>query len=322
MQALKALLISIVLLSFGLTARADDPLDAKKELTAAIDLLEARHMNSSKMDWPVVQAKALAMLGDATKPEEAYPAIRYVIAQLGEKHTSLRTADEAKALMTGTRVGNVQPPDWQMPKSNLLDDRIGLLELKAVMGPPATQLAYANAARAALRTFGERQICRYIVDLRSNEGGSMYPMINGVESLLGKPPYGFWQPANGAPESPWMLKAGMVRDEDIPVSETAQSRAAVAVLIDRRTASSGEMTAIAFKGRPNTRMFGENSAGSLTTNAMAGLPDGASLNISTGWAADRSKRSYRDVIAPDEATPSGQATSYAAIAWLKKQPCP
>lgn len=321
MQALKALLISIALLPFSLAARADDVPNAKTELITAIDLLKARHMNSGKMDWPVVQTQALAMLGSATKPEAAYPAIRYVIFQLGERHTYLRTADEAKALMTGTRVGSVQPPDWQMPAGHLLEGGIGVLELKAVMGPPATQLTYANAARSALRSFAGHQVCRYIIDLRSNGGGSMYPMINGVEALLGKPPYGFWQPANGEPDAPWALKAGMFRNEDVP-DETAQSKAAVAVLIDRHTGSSGEFTAMAFEGRPNTRIFGENSAGLLTTNAVVMLPDGATMAISTGWATDRLKRPYRDVIAPDEATPTGQATQGAAIAWLKEQPCP
>lgn len=322
MRTIKALLISIVVLPFSLTVRADDLPDAKTELQVAIDLLKAKHMNSGKVDWPVVQAKAQAVLGDSTKPEEAYPAIRYVIAQLGEKHTSLRTADEWKALMTGVQVGKAQPPDWQPPEGHLLEGEIGLLELKAIEASPADQLAYASAARSALRSFADRRVCRYIVDLRSNQGGGMYPMINGVEALLGKPPYGYWQAASGAPDSPWLSKIGAFQYEVAPAEETDQTKAAVAVLIDRQTKSAGEFTAMAFKGRPNTRMFGEKSGGFLTINAPAALPDGARLIISGGWATDRLRRSYRDVMVPDEVAPRGQATLDAAIAWLKKQPCP
>jgi carboxyl-terminal processing protease len=320
MRLIKALLVAILLLSAGLTARADDGPDAKAELNAAVDLLKAKHMNSSKMDWPAVQAKALALLGAATRPEEAYPAIRYVIAQLGERHTSLMSADAFKAMATGAQVGRIRPPDWQPPEGHLLEGGIGLVELKDYLGSPATNLTYASAARNALRTFADHHVCLYIVDLRGNVGGNMYPMINGVEALLGKPPYGFWQPADGTPDAPWILKAGVFQNEDVPV-ETAQSRAAVAVLIDRRTGSSGEDTAIAFEGRPNTRVFGENSAGLLTTNTEHALPDGALLVISGGRAADRLHRSYRDVIAPDEITPRGQATLDAAIVWLKNQSC-
>jgi carboxyl-terminal processing protease len=320
MRLIKALLVSIILLPFGLIARADDGPDAKAELSAAVDLLKTRHMNSSQVDWPAVQAKASAMLGDATRPQEAYPAIRYLIAQLHEKHTSLFPADAWKAMTTGAPVGKLQPPDWQPPESLSLEGGIGLMTLKGYQGSVAGDLAYAGAVRNALRGFADRHVCRYIIDLRSNSGGSMDPMINGVEALLGKPPYGFWQPAGGVPESPWILKRGSFQNE-APVGETAQSRAAVAVLIDRHTTSAGEDTAMAFEGRPNTRVFGENSAGFLTTNAPVALPDGARLVISIGWAADRLHRSYHDVIAPDEATPRGQATLNAAIAWLKNQPC-
>jgi hypothetical protein len=321
MRRITALLVTVLLLPLGFTVQADDGPDAKAELTAAIDLLKTRHMNSSKVDWPAVQAKALDMLGDAMKPEEAYPAIRYVIAQLGEKHTFMITADGWKAMSTGAAVGKSQPPDWQPPEGLMLEGGIGLVTLKGYQGSVAGDLAYAGAVRNALRGFADRNVCRYIIDLRSNSGGSMDPMINGVEALLGKPPYGFWQPAGGVPESPWILKRGSFQNE-APVSETAQSRAAVAVLIDRRTASAGEDTAMAFEGRPNTRIFGENSAGFLTTNTPAALPDGARLIISGGWATDRLHRSYRDVIAPDQATPRGQATLDTAIAWLKSQPCP
>jgi len=321
MRLIKKLLVSVLLLPFGLVARADDMPDARTELNVAIDLLKARHMNSSRLDWPVVQAKALAMLGAAARPEEAYPAIRYVIAQLGERHTSLMTADAWKAIMTDTTVGKVQPPYWQPPEGHLLEGGIGLVELKDYLASSTYDLAYASAARNALRTFADHHVCRYIVDLRSNSGGNMYPMINGVEALLGKPPYGFWQPANGAPDAPWALKLGVFQNEDVAV-ETAQSKAPVAVLIARRTASSGEFTAMAFEGRPNARVFGENSAGLLTTNTPTALPDGARLIISGGWATDRLHRSYRDVIAPDEATPRGQATLDAAIVWLKNRPCP
>jgi hypothetical protein len=296
--------------------------DAKTELNAAIDLLKARHMNSNKVDWPAVQTKALAILGSATKPEEAYPAIRYVIVQLREKHTSMMTADAWKAMRADTPVGRAPAPDWRPPEGYLLEGGIGLVALKGIQGSPADSLAYASAARSALRTFADDHVCRYIIDLRFNSGGSMDPMINGIEALLGKPPYGFWQAAGGPPESPWNLKRDAFQHEDAPANETVQSKAAVAILIDRRTVSSGEFTAMAFEGRPNTRVFGENSAGFLTTNSPAELPDGAHLFISGGWAADRLHRSYRDVIAPDEVTPRGQATLDAAIAWLKNQPCP
>jgi hypothetical protein len=40
----------------------------------------------------------------------------------------------------------------------------------------------------------------------------------------------------------------------------------VAVLIDRRTGSSGEAIAIAFRGRPETRFFGDHTEGASIAN--------------------------------------------------------
>jgi C-terminal processing protease CtpA/Prc len=93
-------------------------------------------------------------------------------------------------------------------------------------------------------------------------------------------------------------------------------------LLGAQTASAGEFTAIAFEGRPNTRFFGETTAGFVSTNSVAPLPDGAEIAVSTGYSTDRLHRPYRSAIVPDEATPRGQPTLDAAIAWLKRQPCP
>jgi C-terminal processing protease CtpA/Prc len=289
-----------------------------------VAILKAHHMNRDKIDWPAVEAQAQGMLGEKTAAADAYPAIRTVIRQLGEKHTSLMPADGAKALMTGQKVGNVRPPDDRTPEGYSLAGGIGLITLKTHLFSPAADIVYAKAARDALATFARAHICRYIVDLRGNGGGNMYPMINGLQALLGREPYLYSQDLN-APETPQTLANASY----LPVGDAAASRrqrdlqdaAPVAVLMDRGTASSGEFTAMAFEGRPRTRFFGEPTAGYLTMNSRYDLPDGAFLAVSTGWGTDRLHRSYRETIAPDEATPRGQATLDAAIAWLKKQPC-
>jgi hypothetical protein len=307
-------------------ADADEPVapDAKAELRAAIDILKAHHMNSAKLDWPAVEADAQKIL-DGAKAEDAYPAIRYIITQLGEKHTFLQNADWAKAQMSGKQVGNARPPDWITPEGHLLAGGIGLVHLEDLMASDADNIAYAHATRQALWHFAHEHVCRYIVDLRHNGGGNMHPMINGLETLLGKPPYGYWQFTGSTTDDPWPGTNGLFKSaKDLPFDPrtiAVQAKAPVAVLIDDHTGSSGEFTAMAFEGRPNTRIFGENSAGYLTVNDDHDLPDGARLLVSEGWATDRLHRPYRTVIAPDEQTERGQPTLDAAIHWLKAQPC-
>ncbi len=314
----------LALLFLATAAHADDAPNAKAELAAGIAILKAHHINRDKFDWMAVEAQANIMLGDKTKVTEAYPAIRYVIAQLGEKHTFLVNADAAKAQMTDRAVGNARPPDVNTPEGYSLAGGIGLITLKFHHGSLADDIAYAKAGRGALATFYRAHICRYIVDLRGNGGGNIYPMINGLQALLGPEPYGYSQYVGGAEEPRTLANAPYMPMGDAavdPRQRDLQGTAPVAVLIDRDTASSGEFTAMSFEGRPHTRFFGEPTAGYLTINGHYNLPDGAFMAVSIGWSTDRLHRTYRETIEPDETTSRGQATVDAAIAWLQQQPC-
>ena len=314
--------IAAALLLCATVARADDTVDARTELAAGIATLKAHHMNTARLDWPAVEAQAQTMLGGKTAATDAYPAIRFVIAQLGEKHTFLINADNAKAMKADKPVGNARPPDILTPEGYPLTNNIGLIALKRHEGSSADNLAYATAGRAAMAAFAHDHACRYIVDLRGNSGGDMYPMIASVQALLGPEPYGYWQGPQGQ-ERAWRLAdANDIGEASADAYQRdLQGAAPVAVLIDRDTASAGEFTAIAFEGRPRTRVFGEPSGGYLTANQPFTLPDGAMIALSIGWSTDRTHHGYRDTLVPDEAAPRGQATLDAAIAWLKKQPC-
>ena len=97
--------------------------------------------------------------------------------------------------------------------------------------------------------------------------------------------------------------------------------APVAVLIGPHTTSSGEMTAIAFRGRPATRFFGEPTAGYTTGNQVFDLSDGAHLVVTSVYVEDRNGVGFTGAISPDETTPVDQADE-RALAWPARQGCP
>jgi carboxyl-terminal processing protease len=314
--------------------RADDappaaPIDAASELHAAIDLLKTHHMNRDKVDWTAVTTHADTMIATAKTAADAYPAILYVIRQLGEKHTVLQAADFVKAMTSGDKTGSpysyVVAMNAKRPEGYMLAGRIGLLHLDSHEASIAEDAAYVNVLRAELAIFHRQGMCRFLIDLRADSGGNMWPMLNGLASLLGKPPYGYFHP-NDATSQQWVL-TGFLGMEDTgvkmlpPVVAPAQGRAPVAVLVSPATASAGEFTAMAFEGRARTRFFGQQSAGYITVNRPYHLPDGALLAVSVGWATDRTGKPYRVAIVPDEQTETGQPTIDAAVAWLKNQPC-
>ena len=94
----------------------------------------------------------------------------------------------------------------------------------------------------------------------------------------------------------------------------------IAVLVGSRTASSGEATATAFHGRPDTRFFGQPTAGLTTSNEPLALSDGALLILTMSVFTDRNGVSYgQDISIEPDVLVDGDPTA-AATDWLLDHP--
>jgi C-terminal processing protease CtpA/Prc len=92
------------------------------------------------------------------------------------------------------------------------------------------------------------------------------------------------------------------------------------VLIDNRTASSGEATAISLQARPSTRFFGTPSCGASTGNVSRQMRNGDVFIITQSIMADRNGRAFGDQIQPDEVITVEADVFARAIGWLQAQP--
>ena len=319
------LIVAMLVALLAASANAKPP-TAADELGAALKTLRAKHINRAKADWKAIEAKAWASLPRNDKPADAYSVITAVMKALGEKHTFLITRDEWKAQMTEQKQGNSKPVALTPPEFRMLPDRTGYVHIYAFIGNDKAIKDYEARFRSEMAKLRAQGACRYVVDLRGNDGGNMWPMLNGVATLLGDPPFGFFEPG-ADPGEVWTVKDGEVKGVDvvdinrIPAYSSLRKNPPVAVLIDRHTSSSGEFTAMAFIGRGGTRLFGQPTAGYVTANDVFPLPDGAEMAVTTGASEDRLHRKYRDRIMPDEVTPPGPATDSAAVSWLRSVRC-
>lgn len=303
---------------------------AKAYLDAAIGLFRGQHINSSKMDWPAITRRAYATAAGARTTADTYPAIRLIISQLGEKHTILIEPDQAKADLTGKASGSAQPQPFVLPQATRIGGGIGLIRLYSFMGSSAQGQLYARTAQAEVNALKRQGVCRFIVDLREDGGGNMYPMLNGVSGLLEPGLLGSFE----TPQRkfmPWTLNGGIVvaqpPQETRPIATENPTTRPVAVLIGPHTGSSGEFTAMSFEGRANTRSFGAPTAGYVTGNVPMTLSDGALILMTGSWGLDRTGKRYLDRIEPDESIGSfdeliGKGIVNSAVKWLSAQPCP
>ncbi len=148
-----------------------------------------------------------------------------------------------------------------------------------------------------------KKIKGWIVDLRFNSGGNVYPMVLALYDLLGDNSIYGTMDINKKIVSMAKLKKGKYFDNDsitsfiIPKGKRLAKKK-VAIITGIVTASSGEITAMAFKGRGNTLFIGEPTMGKTTTNDRRELLFGAYMALTVGYDCDRNGVFYEQII-PD-----------------------
>jgi carboxyl-terminal processing protease len=196
-------------------------------------------------------------------------------------------------------------------------------------------LLYAADVRRILTDLSAQSPRGWIVDLRGNTGGDMWPMLTGIGPILGDGVLGsfvaadgninwFYQDGKSGTRNPAGLETVSLTLDEAPALNSMTTATPVAVLVDGSTASSAEAITIAFHGRPNTRSFGTHTAGKSTAVQPYKLDDGAEIFLTTAIDADRSGKPYPDGITPDQVFPASASMPLeandpvvqAAMSWL------
>ena len=143
----------------------------------------------------------------------------------------------------------------------------------------------------------------WILDLRMNTGGNSEPMLLALYDLLGD--HEIWGVLDIHKKKITSVKLSngkyfnnSKKSSYITPEGALQDTAKVAVITNLATGSSGEVTALAFKGRENTIFIGQRTNGKTTTNTMVSLPFGAIMAITVGLDCDRNGNFYEYII-PD-----------------------
>ncbi len=280
-------------------------------LDAAVALTKKNALRASSVDWPAVEPLVYALAAGAATTADAYPAIRYMLGRLGDRHSSLMPPAQVALFASGA----ITNP---MPEIRALPEGVGFISVPAYAGSQADGMqAYARRVHADMAALREKASCGFVVDLRGNGGGNMWPMLAGLKPLLGGGTVGTFE--SPARSTKWVV--GQRVDVEPPPGLSALESAWVAVITGPRTVSSGEAVTVAFRGRPRTRSFGQPTGGLSTSNSGFRLPDGATLLLTSAVFADRNGQRYGGAIEPDEAVSAVDGADpalAAAVAWLRR----
>lgn len=188
------------------------------------------------------------------------------------------------------------------PASRLLEGKIGYLAVPQFEGNQRLTLKFANAIQDRIRSLDVPGLKGWIVDLRLNQGGNMWPMLAGLGPLLDHGDLGSFE--SGSESVKWSCKDGkaMAGSETVVTIKPYRlkhSGLPIAVLTGGMTASSGEAIAISFVGMPNATLIGSPTQGLTTANNFETLSDGAIINLCEAVDADRTGKKYGVPIEPN-----------------------
>ncbi len=299
-------------------------LEAATYLNDALNILQEHSVQQNKVDWQAIRINAYLRANNARVPADTYNAIRYAVDKLGDHHSRFYTPQQVAALK------NLKVEDNKPPEAKMLDAHLAYLFMPAfVTFDDAQRHLYANQLQALIDKTEAARPCGWVLDLRQNLGGNIWPMFVGIGPLLGDGTLGAFVYPDGEKQI-WRYTRGQVFIDDTLMEQVdgapqavSNTATPVAILTGSNTQSAGEAVVIAFRGRPNARSFGQPTGGLSTANATYDLKDGAEIVLTVVIDADRTGKVYGDSVPPDQVvkdTGSGDATLDAAEGWLMTQP--
>src|SRR5690606_18359059 len=261
-------------------------------------------------DWNQLAEELVGQHGDASAPEAVHPDIRTLLAALDDGHSFFIPSSRAHQADT---VGVATKP----PVVERLDGGVGCVLRPGFVGQDQGEgRSFSRRILDEMAGIASQASRGWIVDLRGNSGGNMWPMLAALQPLLGDGPIGGVRDRQGRFHD-WH-RVRKPDDRDGQALDLHDAR--VAILLGADTASSGEAVAVAFHGRPGTRSFGQPTSGQSSSNATYRLPDGSRIALTTAVDVDRNGVVFGGSLHPDEVTGSRDGgddpTLDAARAWL------
>jgi carboxyl-terminal processing protease len=310
----------------------------KSYLDKSLQIIEENALKSKEVNWEKLRQTVYEKASGAKCYEDVLHLFPFIFQEIDDHHGSLKFKDKSYS--------------WNKPQLNIVSDVIKMATKKYrntrsekiakdigyIMIPGNSDFrgqhmdSITKVIKSAITKIHNRDIKGWIIDLRVNTGGNMYPMIAGLSDFIGEGKVGGFLTPTYQPDGNWMIKNGTFYVDSVKVTAVKyngypiKQNIPIAILISGNTASSGEMTAISTIGRKNSIVIGEVSAGYTTSNLGFRLNDFSGLNLATAFASDRNGKIYPNNIEPDVIVTNGDNFEdlkadikvKKAVTWIRK----
>jgi len=280
-----------------------------------LDNLESKYIYRKDVVWKDIREWTLEKVEKASSLEEAmmevsplFDSIKcnhcYLFAPNDYYASSLNKPLKADDFSEAFKEELESKPSFEV---KLLDGEIGYINIPGMLMIDLpqdslnieTQKMYDQVAALII----DVELKAWIVDLRFNTGGNVYPMLAALQPLLGDNIVYKAMGVDGNITMEHRLRDGGFYSGDtlelkIDMPVEANLEIPVALFSRKMTGSSGEDILVAFKDRRNTIVIGEESYGLLTGNDLFELPYDTQVALTTSFIVD-ANGVYEASIIPD-----------------------
>ncbi|WP_282630422.1 S41 family peptidase [Empedobacter sedimenti] len=276
-------------------------------------IIKNNSLFTNELNWKNIEteSKTLALVkNDSNNEQIIFDFYTNKLKEVGDKHSHFYSSKKINKIK--------ESPLAEYPQGEYLGNGVGWIKVpRCANFDEKKDVEFANTIRSIIKKIDtENTIIGWIVDLRGNGGGSMWPMLAGLNALLEDGTTGYF--LYGKIKIPWLND-----NKNVNTYKIKNKKTKIAVLFDGNTGSSGEMTAVSFFGLPNVKSFGQKSAGYTTANNTYFLSNGGQLLLASAYIMDRNGKSYKDELTPDvivsdlSNTKNDQVVN-TAIKWLSE----
>lgn len=296
---------------------------AKAYLDTALQIISDYALYKDSVDFGALVAMAHMLAADAKKPADCYKTIQFVLSGLKDRHSFFMEPGD------GMEDDNAAIP---YAEGRLINGNVGYITVPGFASESPVRIhKYTDSMQRIIRSLDSKDIIGWIVDVRNNRGGTPYPMFLGIGPILGEGVFirsnEKWRWEDSASYEKGAIHSFMNGRDSVLLQATSpytlhHAYPKVAVLTNGRTGSAGEMVALSFKHRPNTKQFGTSTYGITTLPHSMPLSDSAYIVVFAAKQTDRlgnpyGGKVYPDVPVSDDGGPTDKVIE-AAIRWLKE----
>jgi len=337
MKNLRKFVLIVQLISFSLTSCAQQT-ETGLTLDKIIDHAENNSLYRENVDWNSLKTEMYVLAKDADSVSQLKPALDFMFKELNDTHGRVFHNNQFLSYYSGEKkehrknmnsdvYGEIQSAQVYKFQAQIVQDRIGYVRIVGL--PMGDNQKMSNDIQNAVCQLIEEGANKWILDLRFNGGGNMFPMVEGLATIIGDGIVGGTQGVTLDESSVWQIKNGdffydeqnVAIENSCPVSDLQK----IAILTSVYTASSGEALAVILKHRPKTKFFGNKTLGKVTATDYVQIDSLTAMSISVSYYKDRENNVYKNYIEVDEVIDFEHKAEFAkdqginrAIHWLQE----